>query len=295
MSSRTRIVLIICAVIAAAALIAGVNIVFGPFGIVEGLRQMTYKESVRVPILMYHNFSESGAPEVTITADAFERHISALSDAGYTAVTFEQLCDYARDGALLPERPVVITIDDGYKSVYETAYPILEKYDMKATVFIIGVFHGEDLYKGNPYWQIIPHFGDAEAVEMASSGFLSIQSHSYDMHHYEPYEDDYREGSLRKRGENRADYIEAFESDFNKSASLIEPLTGEWPFVYSYPFGKHSRLSESLLKNMGVTVTVTTMSGVSVIARDVPQSLYRLKRLNVPGDMTAEELLEMIG
>lgn len=295
MTKKNRLrIIIVCAAAFIVALTAGYNIKYDPFGIVEGMKQLRYEEKTRVPILMYHNFGDEGLPEVTISADAFEIQIKALADAGYTAVSFDALCDYVYNGAPLPERPVMITIDDGYIGVYDIAYPILEKYGMTATVFIIGVFHGKSLYKENPYWQIIPHFGDAEAFEMASSGALSIQSHSYDMHHYEPYEEVYRDGVLRMRRESRAAYIEAFTSDFESAAEQIKSITGTKPYVYAYPFGKHTRLSESLLKEMGVKVTLTTVSGVSVVGRGAPQSLFKLKRHNVSGNMTAEELLEKI-
>lgn len=84
-------------------------------------------------------------------------------------------------GEALPEKPVVITFDDGYQSNYEYAYPILKKYGMKATIFVIGSSVGKDEYKdtGLP---MLPHFGVSEAREMENSGLISIQSHTYDLH-----------------------------------------------------------------------------------------------------------------
>lgn len=282
--------------VAAAALVfaACLNILFDPFGSFAIPKQGRFEHSARVPILMYHHFGDEGSPEVTISADAFESHIRSLRDAGYTAITFAQLRDYASSGAPLPERPILITIDDGYMSVYDIAYPILRKYGMTATVFIIGTFHGKSLYRDNPYWHIIPHFGDAEAREMSVSGVLSIQSHSYGMHQYEPYEETYREGVLRINGESRAEYAEAFMSDFDLAAEQIENATGARPFVYSYPFGKNNRLTESLLRSMGVSITLTTAAGVSTVVRNAPRTLFRLNRLAVSGDMTADELLAMM-
>lgn len=294
MSSIKRNKIILCAAALLLIVLACANVVLNPFNSFELRRQGRFEHSARVPILMYHHFADDGDPYVTISADAFELQIKALKDAGYTAITFNELCDFVNKGASLPERPVLITIDDGYMSVYETAYPILKKYGMKATVFIIGVFHGKSLYRDNPYWKIIPHFGDAEALEMVESGVMSIQSHSYNMHQYEPYEDDFRDGVLWKRGESRQSYIEAFTTDFEMAAAQIEAAVGLCPFVYSYPFGKCTNLSESLLKGMGVSVTLLTTNGVSTIIKDAPQSLFKLKRLTVSGDMTADDLLGMI-
>ena len=250
----------------------------------------------RVPILMYHHISDSGEPGSTIPPETFESQIKALADAGYTAISFEELHDHVTAGTPLPELPIMITFDDGYMSVYDIAFPILKKYNMKATAFIIGIFHGQSIYKGMKDLRITPHFGDAEAREMASSGVISIQSHSYDMHQFIPYERSApREGILRRDDESMDEYIEAFVTDFTLAADQIENITGERPFVYSYPFGRSTRLSERLLKEMGVTVTLTTKAKINTVIKGAPWSLYKLGRINVPADMTAEQLLEAIG
>ena len=266
------------------------------FEVVSRLAVRLDGNSARIPILMYHHFADDdSSPGTVISAEMFESHIKALSDAGYTAISFEELFDYVYHGASLPERPLVITIDDGYMSVFETAYPILRKYDMKATVFIIGVLHGETLYKDTQYPVYPLHFGDAEALKMVESGTISIQSHSFDMHQNEPYETGpFRKGVLRMSGEGKEDYIEAFNADFERAASQIENMVGVRPSVYSYPYGRHSKLSEKLLRDNGVKATVTIRKGISIVKRDSPESLFGLKRYNVRGDMTAEKLLALI-
>jgi peptidoglycan/xylan/chitin deacetylase (PgdA/CDA1 family) len=180
-------------------------------------------------------------------------------------------------------------------SVYEIAYPILEKYGMKATVFIIGSMHGETFYRGTDLPIYPPHFGDMEAIEMIRSGVISIQSHSYDMHQTEP--DDagsYRRGAMQRLGESQEDYIKAFNEDFERAAVQIEDITGARPSVYSYPFGRSGNLSEKLLKSNGIKATLTIVRGYNVVTRNVPESLFRLKRYNVPGDITADRLLSWV-
>ena len=255
------------------------------------------EQSIQVPILMYHRLEESGAPGTVVSPEMFDSHMKALSEAGYTAISFEQLSDYMTGSAQPPERPVMITFDDGYMSVYDSAFPILRKYNMKATAFIIGISHGESIYKGNPDFPIIPHFGDSEAREMVASGIFSIQSHSFDMHQHIPFETGPlppRRGILQRAGESEEDYINAFISDFTTAAAQIENAVGERPFVYSYPFGLHTDLSESLLEELGVTITVTTAARINILQINSPESLFGLGRFNVRGDMTADELLSMI-
>ena len=265
------------------------------YDLIGRLNLLFSENSVRVPVLMYHHFSDDGPNCTTISADMFESHMEALSNAGYTAITFEELCGFVYDAAPLPKRPIIITIDDGYTSVYETAYPILKKYGMRATVFTIGVMHGETIYKDTQYPIDPPHFGDAEGMEMAASGVISIQSHSYDMHQLEPYETGpYRAGVLQRQDESREEYIAAFRSDFERSAAQIESMTGSRPFVYSYPFGRYSRLSEKLLRDCGVKVSLTIVKGFNVVKPGAPDSLFGLKRYNVYGDTSADKLLSMI-
>ena len=133
--------------------------------------------STQVPILMYHHLSEDVTNSEMVSPEQFEAQIRALSEAGYTGVSFDELQAYVLRGEPLPEKPVVITFDDGYRSNYTLAYPILQKYGMKATIFAVGVSFGTDHYKDTDY-AITPHFGAAEAAEMTASGLISIQSHT---------------------------------------------------------------------------------------------------------------------
>lgn len=292
MSSKKRLTVLIFSATAALALIAGMVVLLDPFGRFED--QTRNESTARIPILMYHHFADEGSPSTVISAAQFENQIKALSDAGYTAITFEELCDYVFSGAPLPERPLIITIDDGYLSVYETAFPILKKYDMKATVFIIGVSHGKSVYKDTQH-PITPRFNNAQALEMAESGIISIQSHSYDMHQHEPFEtDSFREGVLQRDDESDEDYIKSFTADFQRAAAQIEDMLRMRPFVYSYPFGFYSDMSEMLLRNLDVKVTLTTVYGVNTVVIDSPESLFGLKRFNIHGDMSVEELLATI-
>lgn len=275
-------------------IIAGLVVLLDQFGLFGDKNDLSDKNSAAVPILMYHHFVDEGNPGTVISAEMFDKQLAALRDAGFTAISFEELCAFVYDGVALPKRPIIITIDDGYMSVYETAFPILRKYNMKATVFIIGVSHGRSLYKGTQY-PIIPRFDDAEAREMVESGIISIQSHSYDMHQHEPYETGpFRTGVLQMDGESREEYIQAFSEDFRRASAQIEAMLGTPAFVYSYPFGRSSDLSEELLHDFGVTATLTIVEGVNTVVRDTPESLFLLKRFNVPGDMTPEELLAKI-
>ncbi|MGI5936172.1 MAG: polysaccharide deacetylase family protein [Oscillospiraceae bacterium] len=250
--------------------------------------------TARVPILLYHHIARKGDGKAIISRKLFEEQIRTLHNAGYTTVTILDLIEYVEKGREFPEKPVVITFDDGYLSNYEIAYPILKKYNMKATIFVIGVSMGKSTYKdtGIP---IYPHFSEAQAAEMVSSGLISIQSHSYDMHQYPDYEESaVRENVLIPEGEKEEEYIEHFRRDLELSRAQIEAATGEPVYVFSFPHGDFETLSGVLLREAGFRATVTTVPKSNTIIKCLPQSLYELGRFNVTEDISPEELLAMI-
>ena len=253
--------------------------------------------SAQVPILMYHHLSEDVANSEMVSPEQFEAQIRALSEAGYTGVSFDELQGYVLRGEPLPEKPVVITFDDGYLSNYTLAYPILQKYNMKATIFAIGVSFGKDHYKDTDY-AMTPHFGAAEAKEMTDSGLISIQSHTYDMHQWPPYEDGsaaVRENILPLAGESEEAYVQALTEDFTKSRAQLEDATGQPVDVLAYPAGQYSTLAQVTLQELGVHVTLSTNPGVNTVVKGLPQTLYAMLRFGITDDITPAALLALIG
>lgn len=107
--------------------------------------------------------------------------LDALQEKGYTAVTVSDLLAYVQDGADLPEKPVMITFDDGYYNNYIYAYPLLKQRGMKAVVSIIGsqtalfTDNGEE----NAYWS---HLRLDRLREMQD--VFEVQNHSWNLHEY---------------------------------------------------------------------------------------------------------------
>ena len=251
--------------------------------------------STQVPILMYHHLSEDVTNSEMVSPEQFEAQIRALSEAGYTGISFDELQAYVLRGEPLPEKPVVITFDDGYRSNYTLAYPILQKYSMKATIFAVGVSFGTDHYKDTDY-AITPHFGADEAAEMTASGLISIQSHTYDMHQWPPYETGsaVRENILQLSSESEEAYVQALTEDFTRSRALLEGATGQPVDVLAYPAGQYSTLTQVTLQSLGVHVTLSTNPGVNTVVKGLPQTLYAMLRFGITEDISPEALLDMI-
>ena len=244
-----------------------------------------------VPVLMWHNLAEDSSGDMTISVDTFRAQIEALHEAGFKTVSLQQLYDYVHFGTELPEKPIVLTFDDGYFSNYEYAFPILQEYDMQATIFAIGVSVGKDSYKDTDH-AMTPHFGADEAREMVASGLISVQSHTYDMHQWPPFEDgnaQVRETLLPFDGEADADYEAAVEADFAESRELLESITGQPVNALAFPEGAYVTLTQDALRSAGAELTFTTVRAVNTVVKGLPQSLCAMPRFGMTEstDMTA--------
>ena len=244
-----------------------------------------------VPVLMWHNLAEESSGDMTISVDTFRAQIEALHEAGFKTVSLQQLYNYVHFGTELPEKPIVLTFDDGYFSNYEYAFPILQEYDMQATIFAIGVSVGKDTYKDTDH-AMTPHFGADEAREMVDSGLISVQSHTFDMHQWPPFEDgnaQVRETLLPFDGEADAAYEAAVEADFAESRELLESITGQPVNALAFPEGAYVTLTQDALRSAGAELTFTTVRAVNTVVKGLPQSLCAMPRFGMTesADMTA--------
>lgn len=277
----------------------------------------TLEYTKQIPIITYHSIVENPTSNSEISSETFEMQIKALNELGYTGVLFEDLVAYVEKGIELPEKPICITFDDGYLNNYEIAYPILQKYQMKATIFVIGVSVGSLTNYKDTNYPIIPHFTYEQATEMVNSGLISIQSHTYDMHQWAPYEvdetgsslDNIRENILKLEAESETEYREVLKADIEKMNQKIKdnlnhdlniniyenqtenPLgEGNSIIALAYPNGKWDTLADVVLKENGIKATVTIEEGMNEIIKGLPQSLIGLKRYNMDETVTIDSL-----
>lgn len=242
-----------------------------------------------VPILMYHDLEGD-----SLSAAQFDAQLAALSGAGYTAVGFDELRAYVEQGAPLPDKPVVITFDDGYLSNMTYGLPVLEKYGMKATIFVIGCSVGKDTYKDTGV-AMRPHFSLEQAKEMMDTGLIAIGSHGWNLHEVEGRDPDpIRKGILRREDETEEAYIAFLREDIRRQNELLSPILGGDVSVLAFPFGLHDTLSDMLLDEAGIYATVTTRQGGNTIVKGIPQSLLSMNRYDITQDVTGEGLLALI-
>ena len=135
--------------------------------VLTGAYQM-HKHAGGVPVLNYHQINDRDENSLTIHTDQFEAEMKYLADNGYHAITPAEMLEAWDEGKELPEKPVIITFDDGYADNYKNAYPVLKKYNLKGTIFVISDYLGT--YPNYLTW--------AMAQEMHNSGIIDIESHT---------------------------------------------------------------------------------------------------------------------
>ena len=250
-----------------------------------------------VPVLLYHSITDEPDGHLEVSPETFEKQMRFLSENGYHAVTAGELIDYVYHGGTLPDKPVFISFDDGYTDNYEYAWPILERYGMKATIYAIGVSVGHDRFYKDTRFEMTPHFSCEQAREMISSGVIDVQSHTYDMHQWGPFEtgDQVRENILPLAGESETDYIAAVTADIGLYDSIVGQELGAGLTSLAYPGGDYNTLTEVAVHQAGIPVTMSTRTDSrNILVRGLPQSLYALCRWYITEETTEEELLAIL-
>lgn len=242
-------------------------------------------KSEKIPILMYHSVdNEFKESKIRISPERFDSDLKYIRDKGYNVIDFKQLIDHKEKGTRLPNKPVIISFDDGQLNNYSQAYPILKKYGMKATIFLITSREGLINYKGD---KLLSYFNWNQAREMERSGLISIMPHSHELHNYRKTEETGK-GVERALAESEEAYIERLDRDLKKSQEVFREKLNKEVDVYAYPFGIYSRESEELLKKYGYKVSLTTKSNMA----DIGEDLFLLKRFNMGFDRPIESVLK---
>ncbi len=135
---------------------------------------------VPVPILMYHSVSDTPAPSIhalSVRPRAFAAQLDYLRQHGFTGLTFGELCTHRRAEKPLPERPIVLTFDDGYADFIEEALPMLTEHGFPATVFVTtGWSDDAGVYAaGTPPDRMLSW---AQLAELSAAG-VEIGAHSH--------------------------------------------------------------------------------------------------------------------
>jgi peptidoglycan/xylan/chitin deacetylase (PgdA/CDA1 family) len=192
-----------------------------------------------VPILAYHRFGNKDG-KMIVTPEAFATQMKFLADNGYRVVRLSELTDFLAGKRGLPSRAVVITIDDGFASIYEHAYPILKKHGFPATVFVYTDFIGA---RDALTW--------AQMREMIASGLVDIQSHSKS----------HESLAMPLAGESDAAYRKRLDNELKASREILQRNLPTRVSIFAYPYGDSSAIAVERVTKDDYQLAVTVNPG----------------------------------
>ncbi len=214
--------------------------------------QLTYDE-LTIPILTYHKFCIGESPDdYTINIELFKQHMNYLKENDYRVISLSQLLECIENN-FFPEKPVVITIDDGFKSVYTLAYPVLKEYGFPATLFLYTNFIGNG--PNQLSW--------SEIKEMIEGG-IEIGSHSIS----------HTNLINMKQNESYLDYLNRIKKEVFLSKTILERNTGSTVLSFAYPYGVYSQEVKMLAKQAGYKALLN----VNNMNNSIPIYAYSLNR-----------------
>lgn len=188
-----------------------------------------------VPILVYHNFSNKRSDKTAVSQDDFEAQMKYLKKNGYHVVSIDQLLDFIDYKEQLPEKSIVITFDDAWRSIFDVALPILIKYDFTATFFIYTDFIGGG--KAMTWKQI---------ETLSKIGFdIQCQTKTH------------RNLAVPKKNESFKEYFESIEMEIGYPKKLLKKKLNIDCNFLAYPYGETNNLVIALLKKHGYRAAFT--------------------------------------
>lgn len=247
-------------------------------------------ETVEIPVLMYHHLRTDPAAcgDYTVTPETFAGDLAYLKARRYQSVSAKQLIQFTNGDGSLPEKPVLITFDDGQRSFAVHALPILEEYDMCAILAVVGSF--ADLYTENGDTDPCYAYSNwAELSELENSGRVELAVHSYDMHRLEQ-----RRGCGKLKGESDSAYRTAFLADLTRAEARFQEELGTVPDVFVYPYGIYNDTSQSILREKGYSLILTCDQQVNELSASQGSPLC-LGRFNRPCSIPRETFFSAMG
>ncbi len=214
-----------------------------------------------VSILMYHMIGNIKDNAAVMTAENLKWQMKYLKDNGYHPITMQELHDYVKKGAPLPEKPVCITFDDGYEDNYTIVYPLMKEYGFPWTIFVITGSVGQP---NRVTWDQLNEMADSQAVTISNHTVTHPKLHNL------------------PREEAKAE-IEGAQKALKDNLGI----DNHW---IAYPYGDYDEEVDKIAKAAGIDIAVTTDSG-RVHVGSYP---YELKRVWIGNEVSRAQYAERL-
>ncbi|MGG3839028.1 polysaccharide deacetylase family protein [Paenibacillus thiaminolyticus] len=219
----------------------------------------------QVVVLMYHNVQKNPDNVTFISPEQFEEQLQAMMSSGFHVITMDEYIDYMLHGAPVPPNAVLLTFDDGYETFYTEVYPVLRKYHLTATNFVIV----ETI--DNPKQTKHKKLTWAQMREMKERG-MSFYSHTFNSHAYRTVNE---RGYLRPmltwkrylkkedRKETEEEYEQRVRRDLATAEKVLKQELGNTHSLLAFPFGAYNSKVLEICRNLDIPITFTVRPGIN--------------------------------
>ena len=263
-------------------------------------------DATTLTVIGYHEITDHKdalIPSYAVTTQQFSEHIDWLQKNGYHFINVDQLLKAHQGKYTLPTKPVLLTVDDGYQSFYQNAYPIIRAKKIPVVLAVVGSwlepkadqkvdFGGDEIARNKILsWN--------ELKEMQNSGFVEIASHSYHLHrgvtanpqaNSEPAAITRIYDLKTKTYESDASYRTRVYQDLKKNNDLLKAHGLRSPRVMVWPYGRYNMQLVQISKQLGMPITITLDDG----ADHAKQSIQNMGRILIQGNMSTSALAQEI-
>lgn len=227
---------------------------------VVGSQEIVAKEAqpeligVKVPILMYHYIEnpghDKGRDKLLVPPALLEEQLKFLRDNGWTTITLDDLSSGLKDPKTLPAKPIILTFDDGYTDFYYQAFPILQKYQAKATIYVLS--RGAAIAPGF-------YMSESQLIELSKSPLITIAAHTQDHRDLKAVNETYQ------------------RHEIFGSKQELESLIGKPVKHFAYPYGDFNDSAVKLVKEAGFETAASTI----ISTRNSESSRFTLRRVRI--------------
>ncbi|MHA3060137.1 poly-beta-1,6-N-acetyl-D-glucosamine N-deacetylase PgaB [Acinetobacter sp. ANC 4636] len=257
-------------------------------------------------VIGYHEVTddkEALIPMYSVSTARFEEQVRWLQKSGFHFISVDQLLKAHQGKTVLPEKPVLLTVDDGYENFYTNVYPFVKANKIPIVLAVVGSWL-------EPKADEMVNFGDdkisrskivtwPQLKEMSKSGYVEIASHSYDLHHgilgnpqgnSEPAATTRLYDPETKTYEGDGAYAKRIYDDLKKNNDLLKAHGIPSPRVMVWPYGRYNLETVRIAKGLGMPITVSLDDGPVYLKK----SLGAINRILVEHDMTLDGLSKEI-
>ncbi|EEG08557.1 poly-beta-1,6-N-acetyl-D-glucosamine N-deacetylase PgaB [Pseudogulbenkiania ferrooxidans] len=252
----------------------------------------------KLTILTYHEIADKQdalEPAFAVAPTNFVRQMDWLKNNGYHFVSMDDVLADRSGKKPLPEKAVLLTFDDGYRSMYANAFPVLKMFKAPAVVALIGNWldtNGTVRFEGKPVPRNVMLMWD-DVRAMTQSGLVEIANHTYNMHegilanpqgNMQPAATARRYLPELKRYEDETSYRKRIYADLKRNSDLLRKQTGKAPRIMIWPYGRYNSTSSDVARQLGMPIGMTLDDG----ANNEQTPLHALRRVLIEGNITLD-------